>query len=367
MAYISSKDLDVRIGNEETENYTDASYHEPDGDVIASGNYLESYHYNRYRGYDTPDFHARLKKGELIPHTPWYYFNNQGSTQGNKAIFDYYSTGNWCQFSEWIIDDSHLAEHVPPQTSDWVQEAAAALYSTGWDGLTFMAELVDIRRLFVGVLDTFGKLLSLHGWKKLSAANEYLSVRYGWRTLLYDIKDINEMLSKTKADRQILSEKRGTTYSTSVVHEQPYLYTWYSLQVTTKDDITVAERGSVDALIDVPDVLINPMATAWEIVPLSFVVDWFFTIGKAIESTAFLLLQKQYTASAGTMVKMTRSMSTHIELHPDATGTHSQTGSSEAVLKTRRPCAVPLSPHLTAKLNTLKVLDLVGLVMQRRK
>jgi hypothetical protein len=368
MGYIRSSDLKGRRNETISENYTEWYYYTPEHELADSDDQiLSSRNITRFRGFDTPNFHTRLKAGELIPHTPYEYFHSEGQSVGTKNINGHYSVGNYAGFQDWILIEDELRAHVPPTGSEWIQEAAAAIYSSGWDALTFVAELADVKRMFVGAIGTFKKLLSLHGWKKLSAHDEYLSVRYGWRTLMYDIKDINELLAKTKSKREVLSEQRGTKSTTHNVTEVSTSFYYYNINRITTDSITVHTRGSVDALIDVPDVLINPIATAWEVVPLSFVVDWFFTVGRAIEAASFAALEKSYTASYGHKVEIVRGFQTEFTSKDGyESGTHTQNGSSKAVFSVRVPSPVPFSPHFTVKLNEYKVLDLVSLALQRR-
>jgi hypothetical protein len=136
------------------------------------------------------------------------------------------------------------------------------------------------------------------------------------------------------------------------------------------DTVTESIRGSVIADIEVPAFQFNPVQTAWELVPFSFVVDWFFTVGDSLSALSFAATQKAYSAAAGFSVNVVREYSTYIsdEYYGYVSGPGNyQTGHCEATYEHRRPCILPYQPRLTVKLNNLKIIDLLTLVLQRLK
>lgn len=343
---------------------------------------VSSRKHTRFVGWNVADFHARVKRGELMPHTPFYRYSSEGETDGEYGVSSH-STGDCPKSSFWFADNSYcpsiawqlhedeLRAYAPEQTYQYVQEAAAKIYSSGHDTLTCLAELVQLKHLFIGAAKTLLMVnLPKGGFKTLKrVSSEWLAGRYGWRTLLYDIEDIRKAVDKlqTGETRTRFSEKAGTTTYHSTIN------TWYeekahfTLLHTQEDEVEIGLRGAVTADAQIAMFSFNPLVTGWEIIPFSFVLDWFLTVGKAIQAASFLAFQSSYSASWGYRVKMKRTYYCEIDSTKPSYcgGLCEQDGWSEAELEERIPCSVPTTPHLTVKLNTAKVFDLMALVLQR--
>lgn len=135
------------------------------------------------------------------------------------------------------------------------------------------------------------------GWSSKDASSRWLEVQYGWLPLIGDIKGAVEWLNTSPAaqltfrstgsaieqfsdvldidtsNRPAISSITGKRVSKTVVHWQMEDYRKHRN----------AQGG-----------LINPLVVAWELVPFSFVVDWFLPIGDwlatfdATSGTAFV-------------------------------------------------------------------------------
>lgn len=100
----------------------------------------------------------------------------------------------------------------------------------------------------------------------------WLEYRYGWRLLYYDFKDIFDYLERRDEEIRLVvgrstgSTSKTTTSSTGAVTE-------------ARASVTVGYPGLYD-----PSYLgyANPLNTAWDIIPLSFVIDMFFDVQKTI-------------------------------------------------------------------------------------
>lgn len=122
-----------------------------------------------------------------------------------------------------------------------------------------------------------------------AAANHWLAMQYGWMPLLADVKNAAEQLGEfvtndEKFTGRVTSRHEyvrfedtvatievsplGTARRQSTVRES-YRYTWL-FKPTELNNL-----GSLG--------LLNPFSVAWELVPLSFVVDWMFPIGRYLE------------------------------------------------------------------------------------
>lgn len=339
---------------------------------------LTAYDARGFVGWDIPDYHRKLRSGQIMPHTPWCQFICTGNSDGASDVYlwvpgvpssivRYWTVGNSSKRTEWHLDSTEVWTYAPERYDMYVQEAAAKIYSSGHDTLTFLSELIEVKRLFA---ETAIKLLKLKIPKNLKAlASEWLSARYGWRTLIYDINQLSQTLSTFHEKRTRYSEKcRGresfTSTSSGVIPKGTY-----DLDYLIEDKVTVRYVGSVVADVSIPKFQFNPLVTGWELVPYSFVLDWFVSVGKSLSAMSFLVLQSAYSASCGFRVDVERTYQhTPINLTSDVYSiSHWQNATCNASLEIRKPCRVPLVPHLKLRLNSYKIIDLVGLLLQKRR
>jgi len=257
---------------------------------------------------------------------------------------------------------------VDPFDLDYlVQKAAASIYSGGWDAATFLAEIGQLRRMLSGVATKADDLI--RGRSPGELHNLWLEGRYGWRTLMYDIRDLHEVLTQSNERRTRYRQAKGLTVAGNW---NEYVESTSSGLITgTSSDIswTGNLRGTVVADIDIPDFQFNPITTAWEVTRLSFVVDWLLNVGQALEASSFLLKAKNYKAGAGYKFEfeLAQSMS-----HVGTTGStvvHGNDGacSGRAEVISRVPMSVSAIPRVNLRLDGWKVLDLLALIRQRVK
>ncbi|UJQ85211.1 MAG: putative maturation protein [Firnpuvirus faecenecus] len=133
-----------------------------------------------------------------------------------------------------------------------------------------------------------GKVLGHSGWA--NAADGWLRYQYAFKPLLSDIYGAAEELSKPLRTNGWLFSATGTASddlppwraTTAVVPGPNTSFSGFYTRFTRVklwlriDDIRLYNLSSVG--------LINPLAIAWELVTLSFVIDWFIPIGALIEA-----------------------------------------------------------------------------------
>lgn len=327
-----------------------------------------------WQGYKIRGFHERLRKGELLPHTPWKRFHRSGSANGwldtwvnPSNPLHFWTSGNYVPGTHdvWCITEDEVMALVPPLTDRYVGEAAAKIYENGWDALTFLAELTSVRGMFSNAVKKLAKLKIPRNWKQLS--DDWLESRYGWRTLLYDIDEISQLIATFNERRSRYSERAGDTVTTYMKDVETKDLGNYYVDDTRSTKVEVSYRGSVTADIEVPRIQFNLIQTAWELVPLSFVVDWFYTVGKSLSAASFLAHESKYAASKGLQVELTRTYTRNISGGKASfvSGNSSWSASAHAKLVLRQPCRVPLVPHTTLRLNNFKIIDLLSIGSQR--
>jgi hypothetical protein len=321
-------------------------------------------------GVSIPGFHAKVKRGELLPYTPFnqshytligtsglYTLAKQGSTW-------YKRTGPWVPYrsflTQTVLSDALNAVVSNIDVGPAVQACAAKIYSSGHDTLTSLLELHKTAALF---RDLTGKFVGLFSASK--AAGNWLEYRYGWRILYFELLDLQKALSSLDERRTRFSDRVGwsqhtTNSSSSVLNTGGGAY----CPMDFLDTIEVSTRGAITADINPPKFRFNPVTTGWELVRFSFIVDWFIQIGQWLEALSFLALVSDYTAAGGTYASIKRvatssgpyftSPTTYLDLEP---------GTMTATLKvtTRTPQLVAIHPFASIKLDVGKVLDLAAL------
>lgn len=122
------------------------------------------------------------------------------------------------------------------------------------------------------------------------AASRWLEVSYGWKPLLADIKAQAENTARIFVERQFVTRVAKSSAKTSRTyvdkgHNLPY---WYQERTDIIDNtVRYTVRYAIpDGPASVAAIygLENPLLVAWELVPFSFVVDWFLPVGNFLES-----------------------------------------------------------------------------------
>lgn len=139
--------------------------------------------------------------------------------------------------------------------------------------------------------------------------NAWLEFRYGWTPLFHDVASLYKdyislskkvvKLSRVSAGfweedtftRSInVGAAAGIWYpcdiDLSVVRRQRRGY--FVLKCDGYARFTGSELVRADSLVDVIELIVNPLSTGWDLVPYSFVADWFINLGDYLRQTGTL-------------------------------------------------------------------------------
>jgi hypothetical protein len=221
-----------------------------------------------------------------------------------------------------------LSPSVTPGTPNFTSADAAALgqfYSSARDaissmkGMTFLGEIAEVihmikhpgESLFKGVgsyLDQLKKTnprLPLRSRRKI-LSDTYLEYAFGWAPLVNDIKDAVKALTKLGAKKEFI---RVSGHGSSVVQMENSTLPGSmigSLSPTVESLVTTGESsvryyGAVKGTASVPrtTAVLNQFGfkldefipTAWELLPWSFLIDYFTNIGDIVSATSFVNAQ----------------------------------------------------------------------------
>lgn len=339
------------------------------------------------------NFRRRRAAGELLPHTSFKKLVHSAAVtasyttmKAKKAAWNVCSQSSGMDPAWSLLTVDHLLEVTQPNfdLGVYAQQAAAAIDSNSFDLLTFAAEARELRKLYDFVSGRWlkaelakaaAKKNPLRRNQKLADTfvDSWLGVRYGIRPLIADINNLNDALKKNLGKLRRFSERRGSGSSWTTTDELGSIGTgwgqpisWPARRITS---VSQSWRGSVTADIDLGTFKLNPLQTGWELIPYSFVADWFVSVGKTLGAINLALFAKGYQASIG--------FKTEIDVKYEMYG--SPTASDGWSLVTtptplaieqrveyeeRAPTRVSLTPFFNVRLDPWKAFDLYALLDQ---
>jgi hypothetical protein len=119
-------------------------------------------------------------------------------------------------------------------------------------------------------------------------SNNFLEFHFGWKPLVQDIYDAAETLSDPIPAWKVEVRKSLSAESKAPLHFHDGSDEGWSVKIDTWKQ-TISMRSEVS--VSNPNLalasslgLTNPAAVAWELVPFSFVLDWFVNVGDFLES-----------------------------------------------------------------------------------
>lgn len=199
------------------------------------------------------------------------------------------------------------------------QTAVIADALSGYDILTELGESRETLHFLKSKVSEFANVVSKlahedeHAWRRgrrmtpksllrsgdralRRLGGRWMEYRYAIMPLYYSLRDIKGLMddngSRYKTSRKkekVESHETGVTLPTSGYYLERHVRG--SMLVTS----TSKARYDIDGLrsLYARRIATNPLATAWELVPLSFVVDWFLNIGDVITASTSIDFSNQ--------------------------------------------------------------------------
>lgn len=159
-----------------------------------------------------------------------------------------------------------------------------------------VASLVSLTRRFIRILKKVKKLdvKGLYGeLTPKELADRYMELRYAIRPLLYDINGTIKALKYEAEKSPLRTTFRGNEFWSDETSQESHRHngdflsavrTQYILKrAKTSFDVRAGVLAELDTLSSLPVWgMTEPLEALWEIVPFSFIVDWFFNVGDTI-------------------------------------------------------------------------------------
>lgn len=197
------------------------------------------------------------------------------------------------------LDVSDLADNAAKAAN------VKALNKLGGDKQQALVDLMESRQTFNMLRDSALKLYDalrlLKGRKPINALNRlgldgrsllsgktladgWLEYKYGWKPLVDSVYGYQEALKDDWAVNRVLNA-RGTQrfdYSKTVSDGEGGSHEYFGYGGYTTHYRATVKRPALGELNAIG--ALNPVSVAWEIIPYSFVVDWFVPVGDVLEA-----------------------------------------------------------------------------------
>lgn len=168
-------------------------------------------------------------------------------------------------------------------TGALVNEAIANARSKSFDASTFLAEFSDIIRLFTSIKGNLIRYAQKMNTRV--AAESWLTYRYGIQPLISDLEKLQSMMGSLEGKyypRGYAEDYTSSTTTTSWAKPRSSSPLEFRTETTTQTTV----RASAMFECSGHNIQFDPVVTAYEMVPFSFIVDWFFSLGAAIAANS---------------------------------------------------------------------------------
>lgn len=338
----------------------------------------------------TPNFRTLKKCGDFLPLNPVTIVTAvEERIPGDVNSLYKFGSSTYRYTGKYHLADSW---HFPLPTVEQsmidaaVLRAAANAASAQWDVLTTLAEIRSTVDTLRGLAYAFNNRTSWaaekawasrglrkHAWDRFREI--WLTARYGVRPIIMDIKNsyaalraLNDQLDRVigRGRQDTTVEDQFATSPTPVWEGQHY---WRDETLTA----TITVRGWASHKFETTwskSFGADPLVTAWELIPYSFIVDWFISIGDWVST-----LRPRFTGSyeglaSSTKVVVEQKLVSHWEvLVPSATASGGRTCTT--IRTTERYQRLPVSsvpfPPVNPELNLGRITDLATIFITGRE
>lgn len=408
--YTRFRDTGNQVINSHPYSYTLQEYggtvQEPYKVISTSSSSGNSYTKYRKTMWDnpTPNFKARSARGEVInsrmescyeqfhsPTVSWtdyityrygtapnYYYWGHNWTGTVPIGNDLVNGGNWYYPSQPSIDASIISEALTEAWSRVSVNEAQVLVQMAESEKTVRSLISILRRVTTIIRAVEGLRVKelLRQIKPKELANRYMELRYALRPLFYDAKGLIAVLrGDVTPERQTFRAHRARLSAVNESNVICYQNDYDLFRGTTHAERSLEVRSGVLTSLETITCLDKwgfgePIQAMWELIPFSFIIDWFFNVGKTIASwtpSASLKALASWnvvtdtTFLASTVVSGERKYTGYYSSNLNKAGTYSKT----IICKYRVPTPDrPILPQFKMNLTWWKTLDL-GIILQQ--
>jgi hypothetical protein len=348
----------------------------------------------------TPNFRKIIARGGIVNNpmlSTTVYEERNDLTYNRQKIYHRSNSDQWEGFvtsgSNWYSGflDTMLPDAPALSTLETLKDLAvrqahakielsqAMLLASLGEGRETIASMVAILKRATKIARAIRRLNIKALRRELSRkelADRYMEFRYALRPLVYDAKQVVAALSGDElpdVGRQTFrgyKEDFGSTVENGVLlYSDAGTRVYGRQEASTVFQVRAGVLTTIEAISKLNVWGLDSIAeSAWELMPYSFILDWFFDIGETLASwTPEMGVKKlaSWVVTEVTTTQMVRVTSAENILPSGATvwsdfftlsGYHSKV----TTVKTRTPDpSLPILPTFRLKLDLLKLLDLV--------
>lgn len=277
--------------------------------------------------------------------------------------------------SIWL--DASLVDTASAQAWANVDISEAAVLASLGELPETLNWLKNLYYRFYKVTKAFNKKRLVRHLAKGDLTDLWLEYRYAIRPIIFEAESLVKALQLTKENI------RQTARGNAVVEESlgsvatrtngPTIH-WgqeYTVETTQRKEVRAGVLFAIDSDIDLLTHALGfnqPIQSLWELVPFSFIIDWFFNIGEIIATwspkgdltpLASWTTETITVTEKGTLTDSWDNFSTTIDGWREYNVTPGS-GYSETYFRRRTPKADrPVIPSMSINLDTAKILDLI--------
>lgn len=282
----------------------------------------------------------------------------------------------WGHFG-WLPDESDIASVIQGVDVDALLQRAVSAFSAEFDALTWLAELREVPGMLLGLLNRVATLLSKFQnpirVKDIGRGitSDYLETRYGWLPVKSDLENIRNVIeSYNKQESEFIRHRSRYGFSDT------FLKTWKSGTISVggaswkqesvrTTQVGVSGLGSATSRIRPIKIQCDPISTAWELIPYSFVIDWVLGVGQALAALRNRIIHYDMVTHTGLYVNIAcRTTSYSTDVTAGSASFNYQALYTE-YRTIRSPKPVTFYPQIKLSLSWLNCLDALALAVQR--
>lgn len=364
----------------------------------------------------TPQWHRKRNAGEIVnnpydrtvvntkrtPFSTWIedrrIYNWQSCSGVNTAIVN--TGGRWVGTK---APDGYLGSTflTPPSLGrdtyrglaitaarSKISEADVQMLVTIAEGKKTIQSLTAIFARLYRILKAMRKSQMWELRRELTAkqlSDRWMEGRYAIRPLVYDMVGIVKAITHDRNSKPIRQTFRGGASDSSTTNQSGVVtfgfLDYYEIRAYKESSLVISARaGVLTAVEEILEATIwglnQPIQAVWELIPFSFVVDWFFNVGKTIASWSptfgYKALASWCVVTETTVQSIIAQGGFRRSWTPVSGGkfTDEITASGGSIIKTTQtkmriaePSA-PILPQFSLRLDAAKLLDLA--IMSRR-